>query len=40
MPSIMITMVDYVSSGEYVNIIHNKKAETLPKSRESHTIYT
>ena len=36
----MIKMVDYVSSGEFVNIIHNKKAEILPKARETHTIYT
>ena len=27
MPNIVITMVVYVSSGELVNIIHNKKAK-------------
>ena len=36
----MIVMVDYVSSGECVNIIHNKKAEVLPKlEAEPHDVY-
>ena len=36
----MIVMVDYVSSGECVNVIHNKKAEVLPKlEAEPHDIY-
>ena len=40
MPNIMIVMVDYVSSGECVNVIHNKKAEVLPKlEAEPHDIY-
>ena len=40
MPNIMIAIVDYVSSGECVNIIHNKKAEVLPKlDGEPHNVY-
>ena len=36
----MIVMVDYVSSGECVNIIHNKKAEVLLKlEAEPHDVY-
>ena len=36
----MIAMDDYVSSGEYVKIIHNKKAEVLPKLKgELHDVY-
>ena len=40
MPNIMIAMADYVSSGECVKIIHNKKAEVLPKLKgELHDVY-
>ena len=36
----MIAMADYVSSGECVKIIHNKKAEVLPKLKgELHDVY-